>query len=268
MLPLAQKDYYLIELFLKSNLHVPFPLINAVIDKSQFGKIFVDSLENINTIYVINKIGFSQLFCTKNSNLYDFCLFIKNSKEIPDYIHIYDSHVDLDSIFNKIELATKNRIRTQFRYNSKKNIISDKIHPNFSIKNIDQINFNDLDVFKLDLENRFWNSKKDFLENSYALCIVNNKFEPISICYSACVSNNISEVDIATLENYRGNKLGKILTEHFINNLISKNIKTNWDCFNDNIPSFKIASDLGFEKIKEYNFLSIYNKGKYEEKRI
>jgi RimJ/RimL family protein N-acetyltransferase len=80
------------------------------------------------------------------------------------------------------------------------------------------------------------------------------------------VANNLAEVDIVTLPNYRGMGLAKAATEAFIEQSIQQNIKANWDCFEENVASLKTAQSLGFEPIQTYWFLSIYNKNRDHEK--
>ena len=141
---------------------------------------------------------------------------------------------------------------------------NDNLGKNYQVKDIEKNDMRYLKIFDLDLYNRYWRSEDDFLEYSYGT-IINYKSTPVCICYASCIVNNIAEIDIATLPDWQGKGLAKIVAETFIEKSIMKGIKPNWDCFEDNIPSIKTALSLGFTKLKEYWFLSIYIKTRDNE---
>jgi RimJ/RimL family protein N-acetyltransferase len=128
----------------------------------------------------------------------------------------------------------------------------------FSIVKIQDIEFSELDIFKFDLGKRYWRSKDDFIRNAIGVCIVNSKNEPIAICYSICIVDNIAEVEIFVLTDYRGKNFGLIAARSFLNLTIEKGIIAHWDTFVANTPSFEMAKKLGFEKIQEYDLVSTF----------
>ena len=79
------------------------------------------------------------------------------------------------------------------------------------------------------------------------------------------MANNISEIDIATLNDYKKKGLAKIIAEEFIEDSIRRNISANWDCFEENTPSLRTAESLKFTRLREYLFLSIYNRTKDDD---
>ncbi|MBS1757397.1 MAG: GNAT family N-acetyltransferase [Bacteroidetes bacterium] len=186
-------------------------------------------------------------------------IFLTSS--FPTYFHIYDATEELikcaTDIPAKFGTKTRERIRLAYFKNSHKNSV--ETIDGFSTREMVREDLIKIDEFKLDLENRFWNGPADTLKNSLAQIVIDKDSRPVSICYAAAVENRIAEIDVFTSERYRGKGLAKLAVEAFVNNCVAKNIKPTWDCFEDNTASKKTALSLGFDKIQEYNFLSIYN---------
>jgi len=244
--------------------HTEFPLINAVLDEKQEGKIYQD--EYSGSYLIVHKSAFGYLFAESESNyklILDF--FLKDSS-IPIYFHLYSPPAELISLIQNDErFGYKLRKRIQFRY-LKSEINHKSIIPaNYHLELISSDNFKYLNVFKLDLGTKFWKSEGDFLQNGYGSVVFYNKTNPVSICYTSCVAENIAEIDIATLPEFQGKGFAKIVAKHFINLSIKKVCLANWDCFEDNKPSLNTAHSLGFTLLREYNFLSIYNKLRTDE---
>jgi len=247
----------------------PFPLISSVLNGYQTGKVFLDNSVNTKIVFVLTNFGFSQYFLLKNSEFMDSYIdFLYKSPQIPSFFHLYDADVSLINLLAKYDLVIKLRERKQLRYSIPAKKTLDKIPAGYSMEDCNKIDFIKFKSFNLDLDKRFWSSSSDFYENAYGKCILNSSNDmPVSICYSACIADGIAEIDIATLLDYRGNGFGKMVTEAFINDSISKGLQANWDCFSDNHASLTIATETGFELIKTYSFLSIYNKIKNEKER-
>ncbi len=238
-----------------------FPLINTVIENNQEGHVFQIG----NSSFIIHKSGFSYFEIREDFAAEEALNFLASEDKLPQYFHIYNPAV---SLVNRIEsderFGIKYRKRIQLRYegNRIERKYRDKLTGSYQTQIITDINFDALEVFGLQLGNQFWKSKDDFIRIGYGTIIVNENNEPVSICYSSCVAAGIAEIDVATLSDYQGNGLAKAVTESFVSESISKNIKANWDCFESNIPSLRTAISIGFSKLKEYWFLSVYIKGK------
>ncbi|MCU0473978.1 MAG: GNAT family N-acetyltransferase [Bacteroidales bacterium] len=240
-----------------------FPLINAVLQGFQKGKVFADNIEDPKIIFFLTNSGFSQYFLLKNAHLKkSFINFIYESVDIPFYFHIYDPHESLSEMLEEKGLGIKQRERQQLQYLSKNPIELNVLPEGFKLYDCSQLDFNELEVFKLDLGNRYWSSPSDFTTNGYGKCIVNQAGDPVSVCYSACIADGVSEVDIATLPGYQGKGLGKIVTQAFINESIMRGLVVNWDCFTENMASLRTAESSGFCPVKTYRLLSVFNKRK------
>ncbi len=239
-----------------------FPLVGAVMEKKQYGIVYVDNNINPQIVFIIHKAGFSYLYNNVARIDYEQLInFLISEKDIPVYFHLYDPPKELInySLGNE-KLGVKVRNRIQLRYN-RKDIDVERYRPEGPViaKNIDKENFDSLDIFDLQLSNKFWSSREDFLKEGYGFFLTNEENYPIAMCYSTCISNNLAEVDIITRQEYQRLGLAKYAAALFIAKGLKKNIITNWDCFEENKGSLKTANKLGFEEIKKYSFLSLYN---------
>lgn len=247
------------EIFSYNNiLKTDFPIIQSVLDKTQDGRVF----EWKDNYFIIHKSGFS-LFVNA-SNCYSELINLFLSQKLPQYFHIYEASDELMNLIEPIPEFTL-RKRRRFKYevfDSCLSVASPLLPHNFSQKTISKASLKDLSIFKLDLESRFWNSEEDLLKSSMGIFIENENEIPVSICYAASVGNGRAEIDVITMENYRGMGLAKASVYAFIKNCHNQNLMPNWDCFDNNFGSIKTAESLEFKKNREYNFLSIYKNNK------
>ncbi len=101
-----------------------------------------------------------------------------------------------------IQTRTRKRIQLKFTENT----LTEHVAPlpgNYSLQKMTGENFGYLSVFDLDIANKFWSSKEDFLNNGFGFFICTENKEPVSICYTACVANNEAEIDVATVKPWQ-----------------------------------------------------------------
>jgi RimJ/RimL family protein N-acetyltransferase len=180
---------------------------------------------------------------------------------LPKYFHLYNPPADLyGAIRNDKRFGIKYRKRVQLRFMGTKRSPSPQVTGSnrLTTEQICEGNYDQQKHFNLQLDGRFWNSKNDFLDYGYGIIVYNRKAVPVSLCYAACVVDNIAEIDIATLPEFRGKGYATLAAREFLRLSQSKSIQANWDCFVDNTFSLRIAQKLNFKEMGEYNFLSIY----------
>jgi GNAT superfamily N-acetyltransferase len=234
-----------------------YPSINAVISNEQDGFVYSDAIRN--NLFVCAKYGWSLLLAEDPTEIGALFEILKSNREIPDYIHLYPPNKTLINYLEGNWNKYKIRKRCQFRYIKKLPIISKEILPSgFLVSKIQDIDFSKLDVFKLDLGKRYWRSKDDFIMNAIGVCIENPINEPVAICYSICIADDIAEVEILVLPEFKGKGFGRIISESFLNLTIEKGIIAHWDTFILNTPSFELVQKLGFQKIQEYDLVSTF----------
>ena len=252
---LRPDQYHLV---VKDETLVRFPLVNAVVSGVQVGKIFTN---NSGDLFIIHKSGFSLFVVKKNSDHENhFASFLESSTDIPQYFHIYDPPQFLiDSIEKRKDLFNiRLRKRIQFRYHA---LSQEKaINGNLKVQSIDESNFERVDELGVDLGNKFWNSREDFLKNGIGVCMLDDKGKALSICYSACLVDKIAEIDIATHPEHRKSGFGQLVTSEFIRLSLERMIIPGWDCFEDNHASVATALRSNFVVTFKYPFISIFKK--------
>ena len=234
-----------------------FPLINAVLSGNQEGNIF--ELSGSDAVFVQHKSSFSWLQATEVTDIKQVLNFFIQEKKLLPYFHIYDAPVNLTEAIKADErFGIKLRKRIQLSYLKDTVDNSMNLPTGFSAVDINESNFDQLDVFGLNLAGKFWKSKEYFLKHGYGVVIKSAAGKLACVCYTCCIADAVAEIDIATLPEFQGKGLAKYATLKFIEKSITKGIKANWDCFEDNTGSLKTAKSNGFVMAKEYVFLSLY----------
>ncbi|HEV3473274.1 MAG TPA: GNAT family N-acetyltransferase [Actinomycetota bacterium] len=112
-----------------------------------------------------------------------------------------------------------------------------------------------LEPLGLDIGGRFWPSENAFLERGLGVAGLTEGVAASAV-YSACVVRGVAEVDVATLERFRGRGLAGLVVERFARRCLERGLVPTWDCFDYNEPSLRLARRLGFEERARYPFYS------------
>ena len=238
-----------------------FPLIRAVIESAQDGRIFVDRETDSESCIVFTKFGFTYLFGNQNNKKFnaEIANLIFNDSNLKlNYLLWYKPPICWITKFNKFSQETfrlRERIRYKFDVSQFNQSKGPSVASKYKLKRIDNTLVNQISHFSIDFPTRFWRSPNDFLESGFGFCML-YKNTVVGICYTACITSSLAEIDVATIEEHRGNKIGSILTHTFISYCIKNNIEPTWDCFTYNEPSKRIAEAMGFVKKERYSFYS------------
>jgi len=234
----------------------------AVIKGLQDGEVFINNGDNL--VFVINKFGFCQIFGKLDdlTAVEDFIEKILLTKEYKNnYLLWYDVSEEIkDSLRQQNFENYRDRIRIQMKLDVesfKQYSTGNKIQIDQKF-NLEKLTINHIPYTShlgLDLDKRFWSSAEDLISNGFGYCITDQK-KVVSICYSACIVDRITEIDVITDKEYQSNNFGKVVTDAFIHDCIKKGYKPNWDCFDYNTPSLKIAGKMGFVDSHYYTFVS------------
>ena len=242
----------------KNLISTPFPLINSVVWAKQQGKVFARG----DNFFILHKSGFGYFKLKEGFDDYPaFINFILQSNELPAYFHVYDAPQKLYDVCTgyKETLKIKMRKRLQLKYKSSAfTAANNNLPAGFYTRQITNENFASLAVFDLHLETKFWKSATDFLQNGFGFVVFSNTGDAVSVCYSACLAGGVAEIDVATLPAFQQKGLAKEVVHKFVCHCVANNLIANWDCFEENVGSIKTAQSIGFKKMIQYNFLSIY----------
>jgi RimJ/RimL family protein N-acetyltransferase len=234
-----------------------FPLILAVIQQKQRGWIFVDDLSHIASALVVTNAGFMQFVGADAFFAGVMEFFGSPNTNLPTYLLWYSPSSQIQKILDKfVPEHIRRRERTRFVFNKQNNIEDPVECPRgFKVQFIDKELIKKIEHFKLNIAPRFWVSEDDFLEHGIGACVMKDG-EVVSLCYSACVVDNLAEIDVVTREEYRGRGLAVIASQNFILKCMQRGIMPTWDCFVNNTPSMKLACRLGFTQTLSYPFYS------------
>jgi RimJ/RimL family protein N-acetyltransferase len=235
-------------------------LINSVLSNIQAGFVYADAAADC--FFAVTKSGFSLYHSRQDNSEFDheFFDFLKQNRNIPDYMHFYSPPVSFQNYISSNWGKYKIRRRAQFRH-CDKNITSEyeRLLPaGYRIATLQQVGFDRLArAFELDFENRYWNSRQEFLAGAIGACLLNEKDDPAAICYSACIVDGIAEVDTLVLPAYRGRGLLKIVAGSFFNLAAQNNLIPHWDAFISNSASYAMGQKFGMQLQQEYDLLSL-----------
>ncbi|MCA0172912.1 GNAT family N-acetyltransferase [Bacillus sp. RAR_GA_16] len=98
----------------------------------------------------------------------------------------------------------------------------------------------------------FWASPHDFLAKGIGYGVVNHH-QIVSLCFSGFVAGNVHGLDMETMEEHRGKKLGQLAASWVVNDCVSQGMIPYWDCEEANQPSNAIARKVGLEKSFSYH---------------
>ena len=232
-----------------------FPLIAAVLEKKQDGRVFCDREEKPKAFYVEHCFGNAQIFGDVSSDfLASLCdyLLVRKSFQV-NKVRLYTPHEP--TFLSGLAFDNIRSERQRFLISKPSSIFATEIE-NFTIR---LLKMSDLQLLSEELIKltRFWRTEKDFYENSHAV-IACRGLHPVAICYSAATTNNRAEIDVCTLTKFRRRGLGKAVVSAFVKNCSQIGMVPLWDCFTNNFGSTALAQACGFKpKGSSYSLYTI-----------
>jgi RimJ/RimL family protein N-acetyltransferase len=234
----------------------------AVVEKRKAGKIYVDNAYKPETFYVIESYGMSLLFgnwknIDFNIQFKDYALNkkqIRNSYEwmqtFPDEWNETLSDLFGDSLIKSADNTQETGVielntRVNFKFSHEK------------YKKIQKKSFENVEIRKTDAEifkkmpgtvtpKYFWDSEDDFLKKGVGFSLFYDK-QLAATSFSSCIIENILEIGVETVAEFRGKGLAEIVCYPLIDYCIENNYVPIWSCRLENIGSYKLAPKVGFE---------------------
>ena len=231
-----------------------FPMIMSVIEGNSEGAIYCDNAQAPQHIFVRNKFGFCQEF------------FESFSEEF--FQAIVDEIIE-DRTRTKLRMYMPTEEMKEYLTGKENVTESERIHYIFCTKetHIKSEIFDGIRIltgggtiqedFGLELWNRYYKNKQDFMENALPIVAYDQNNNALGIIYSAAKGERNCEIDILVKEEYRKAGVGKALVSEFINLCKRKGIIPNWDCYANNKASVNLAKCSGFTPVASYCFYNI-----------
>ncbi|MFA5804320.1 MAG: GNAT family N-acetyltransferase [Melioribacteraceae bacterium] len=236
----------------------------SVIEHKVTGKVFVDNPDNPKTYYVVHPYGMTLLFgeCNNeafNSSFRDYSLNINHVRDthewmqaFPDNWHNVLNELFKDCLIKSAENKTKKETeiielntRVNFKFNHDKylNFRKANLASEIKIVRTDKQIFRDMKGSVVPFY--FWDSEDDFLKNGVGFSLF-YKDKLASTAYSSYIHDDKFELDIETVEEFRGKGFAEYTCSALIDYCIENNYEPIWACRLENIGSYKLAQKIGF----------------------
>jgi len=273
---LVKTDYHKsIKLLSKVSINNYFA--RAVAEKKVDGKIYVDDVSDPKTFYILHPYGISLLLGASgnkdfNQSFRDYALNTNRSRNEHEWMQAFPEkwHEVLSDLFdgsmvkssekvksdktNIIELNT----RVNFKFNKDKYLFTKPLYRQNGIS----IVRTDLEIFKnmkgAVVPFRFWDNAEDFYKNGVGFSVY-YEGNLASTAYSAFIFDNILELGIETMPEFRGKGLAGKSCSALIDYCLQNGYEPVWSCRFENTASYNLAQKLGFEIIKKFPFYRLSN---------
>jgi RimJ/RimL family protein N-acetyltransferase len=95
-----------------------------------------------------------------------------------------------------------------------------------------------------------WDTIDAYLEDGVGVCLLEGE-QLASVCFSMFVASGAAEVNVFTAKDYRQKGFATLTSAAFIDACLKRKMRPNWECFADNLPSVRLAENLGFKADKD-----------------
>jgi hypothetical protein len=237
-----------------------FPLIAAVINRSQDGVIFVDRQADPQCVYVEHAFGFAQVV-GKPSAAFEASLqrYLLEHREFRcPKVRLYTPYCP--SFLAGTDGDAWRSWRQHFRLGADYLIPSNWTSALADVRVVevsqDASLITDIDS-AFGLVHRFWRTTADFVRRANAVLVLVNS-RPGALCYAAANEGEHAEIDIVTLPQFRQFGLARLAVSRFNQLCVEQNIVPLWDCFTNNHASMALCRTSGFVPLGEpYCFFTI-----------
>lgn len=237
----------------------------SVIERKVAGKVFVDDAESPSTFHVVHPYGMSLLFGNAynsefNQNFREYAMNSAEARSDHEWMQAFPDAWDktlarlfgdcmITSSENKegkesgiIELNT----RINFKYNSGKFKANYQKALNADVKLVrtDAQLFGEMKGSVVPYY--FWDSAEHFVDNGFGYSLL-YKGKLASTAYSAFIHDDMLELGIETVPEFRGKGFAYLTCMSLIDYCLKNLYEPVWACRWENQGSFKLAEKLGFE---------------------
>ena len=242
------------------------PIIETVLYQNKGGMYYAGDLIDANYL-IFHRTGFAHV----NFNPFDPHIneeffqaldeFIKTNPAVPNYLMFYHTPANLLDYWKTREKQYF-KIRKRRRYQidnihfSKMDPASYAVPAKHQLVPLQQCPYEDLEMFELSLDSKFYDSKEEFLKNSFGFVLYNEEHRPVSISYLMCLVGRNSECDLKTLPDFRNRGYGYVNITNYVRESISRKVDVGWDCFMNNHTNEWVKRYGYTHIIREYDFVS------------
>ncbi|MFB6367483.1 GNAT family N-acetyltransferase [Paenibacillus elgii] len=269
---LEKQDFYKVKPLLKKEAEINNISVQAVINGTNIGNIYVDNLERPQAA-IIDATGTTCYFvgdagnAVFGSSLKD-CIENQLKAACLESGGSYFIATLFDEAWEKVlEQAIAHRefetdYEFSYTFNPERFRAMKEKHPilakEYRLKKIDRdVIENDEEDTLADSLGDFWETTDEFLALGEGYCILRGN-EVVSYCLSCYVDGNKHEISVETCdEEVQNQGLATIVSRAYLEQCLQRGIVPAWSTFETNTPSVKLANKLGYEfqsKWRTYEF--------------
>jgi GNAT superfamily N-acetyltransferase len=237
-----------------------FPLVAAVANETQTGRVFVNNRLEPTQFYVEHSFGFAQIFGEPDALFeqeLEVYFFGQPSLGVPK-VRLYGTYVPnfISRDHSKVLVSERQRFTLDLpefmRYLGGVSITkySTQIEK-VTVANVDEVELS------FGLTRRFWPSEIAFVDDANGF-VLREEGRLVSICYSAASAFGFDEIDVLTLPEFKRRGFGKSVVITFLQAALARGATPLWDCYTNNLPSMSLAEEIGFRPSGDaYPFFTI-----------
>lgn len=242
------------------------PIIETVLYQNHRGRMYFHGDLLDGNYLIFHRAGFAHInledFADKTPAFFqELDAFIQDNPAIPGYLMFYHTPEELLDYW-RAQQKNSFKIRRRRRYQIDRNQFMKldqslyAVPPKHHLVPLQRCDYADLALFDLSLDTRFYDSRAEFLQNSFGFVLYNEAGQPVSISYLICLVGRNSECDLKTLPAFRNKGYGYITITNYVRESLLRRINVGWDCFVDNHTN-KWIQQYGYTHIvREYDFVT------------
>ncbi|WP_411881905.1 GNAT family N-acetyltransferase [Polaromonas sp. YR568] len=230
--------------------HIGAEVAGAVLAGNTQGKVFVSAPDDFRTAFVYDN-GFCVLGGPVATPAFaKSCLQWLYDHPHKDFFILYPSHEGWVPVLDTAATSSTKRVqRVAFEFN-KESFDARRSKPSLasglSLTPMDATLMRKVEATVYPWIGGTWKSATDFEGRGVGFCVL-TEGGVVSLCYSVFVSGGCHAIDILTVEKFRGLGLAEAVASAFIDECVHRGLQPTWDCFEQNLPSMRLAQALGFK---------------------
>ncbi|WP_434177982.1 GNAT family N-acetyltransferase [Bacillus stercoris] len=234
--------------------------VYSILDQAIPGAVYVDDQTCPKSFFIGTKSGIYFIAGYPENQVFnDFIAeyYEKQAKSTKRFT-LFSSSDRWDSVLKTILKDDMNQMRRMaFSFRQKPSKPPFELPKGLVLKRIDEDIMSNSTAFNSAYYEEYWDSVSQFYSKGFGFAVLHGN-HVVSECTSIFVGHGLAEMDIYTLEEYRGLGLAYCVANRFIAFCMENGIVPGWDCDVCNKSSIALAAKLGFKPVTEY---SIYFSG-------
>ena len=97
-----------------------------------------------------------------------------------------------------------------------------------------------------------WADADAFAKSGFGFLLTTSSGEPISSCYTYTAGGDLAEIQIQTVDAFRGRGYATLVGSAFIEECLKRNLDPYWECSEGNETSSGLARKLGFREVGSF----------------